>query len=247
MALSRLPFFGTPSLVPLLLLAFCNASGQEGLLIPTPPTLLERLTPIEDEEEESPREYGLGIKWSLVRLSRYEILPGGVVDENLAKRGIYLEVGADRFLIQRKQSGLFRGSLVAGGSLGVFNELERTRQVGSVRLLAMPMELYTAYRMEFVQRQLIVPYMRLAAGTWFYRQTTSLGNVSQGAVPGMSLGAGVDLLLDFTRWDYSRWTDENFGINWTMITGEFNFYNAFDNKQPNFSHWQINLGVRFEM
>ena len=219
-----------------------GAQSIEELNPPPPPTLREELPP-STELPESPRDMALSMQWSLIRLPHFEPSPGIKYGQVYGKAGPYLGLSLERFLLQENY-----GSLTAGGSLGFFyNRGSADQRPDSVTMLAFPMTAYTSYRMELVYRQLWIPFVKAGVGGWYYRQRSSEASYQSSDFAPMFFGGdGVDLLLDFFLWDYSKWVDQNFGINWTTISGEATYALGDKSSAGDISHLQINIGVRFD-
>ena len=213
----------------------------------SPTTLSPPVTLNEVEKEEiipaSPRTSGVGFHWSLIKFKGFSPGPGLKYSDVYGRAGPLLSISNDYYLIQSPY-----GNLTTGWTLGVFFDHGDINHVNSMTLMGVPFMAGLTYRGEIVNRQLWIPFARLEGGGWYYRQKSADGTQNRtGFQPAVSLGAGTDLLLDFFLWDYSKFMDRHFGINWTTITGEIKY--VYDSKggPSDLSHWRFDIGVRFEL
>lgn len=208
-----------------------------------PPTLLQEEVTVSDFKP-SPRTMAVAMRWSLINLENFKPTADSSYGDIFGSSGPYLEIGWEKYIAQTRY-----GSVTSGISAGLlYDNGVREARGHEVTLAGFPIIGSVSYRMEFVERQLWIPFVRVGGGGWFYRQRSAQAEYNRsGFAPVMQVGAGAELLLDFFLWDYSRWMDKNFGINWTTITGEFIYTQGDEAALTNMTHTQINIGVRFDL
>ena len=222
--------------------AIGQSPSETEVEITPPQTLLDKLDVGVAPPRQSARTTALGFKWSLIKLNQFKPRPQNSFSDIYKKSGPYVEFALEQFLAQKNW-----GAVTVGGTTGVFY-VDGATQIDRVTMVGLPLLASLSYRGELVNRQLFIPYVRTSAGGWYYRQrSTDKSYNKSGVRPVVAATLGGDLLLDFFLWDYSLWMDTNLGVNWTTITGEVQYFQGLDQSSEDFSHWQINFGIRFEL
>jgi hypothetical protein len=150
--------------------AFCQQEDDEDTILhlPPPETLLEEIR--RPEVPASARTSALNFRWALARLEKFEPASGIGYSDVYGNSGGIMEIGYDRFLLQSRF-----GAVTVGGAGSIFYDRGHDPAARNVTLIAFPISTFVSYRMEIVQRQLLIPFTRVGAGAWIYRQRSNFG------------------------------------------------------------------------
>jgi hypothetical protein len=114
-------------------------------------------------------------------------------------------------------------------------------------LFIMPMDTSFVFRADFVEDQIVVPYVKGGVDYVFFRQSLK-GSVIKGVKYGMHGIAGIQILLDGIDSSTKLSMEEDYGINDMYFTLEarYNWINDFGGGGLNLSSWIFSFGLLFE-
>ena len=144
-----------------------------------------------------------------------------------ARYGVEVGVGV------MSQDGNARGTTTEGVSQDTFN------------LFLISMETTAVWRMDYVNDQIVVPYIKGGFDYVFFRENTE-GNITKGLKTGLHAIGGLQFLLEAFDSDESLAID--YGINdfYFVIEARYNYVNSFGKKGLNLSGPIYSAGFLFE-
>lgn len=144
-----------------------------------------------------------------------------------ARYGVEIGVGV------MSQDGNARGTTTGGVSQDTFN------------LFLIPMETTAVWRMDYVNDQIVVPYIKGGVDYVFFRENTE-GHVTQGLKTGLHAIGGLQFLLEAFDSDESLAIDYSINDFYFIIEARYNYVNSFGKAGLNLSGLIYSAGFLFE-
>jgi hypothetical protein len=191
----------------------------------------------------TPLNFGLDLQYSPIPYKNYTFGNGFGTDK--ASQGGH--VGFEYIPMKNY------GKLGFGLGFGFFVLPDQTTGTGdqAATLYTLPLEASISYRFDYVDNQILVPFIRAGADATLSKQGSRTNGVTRDGVRtyyGFDYSAGLELNLDFIEPRSAATMERKFGINNTYIIFEYMTSNAINkNTEPDLSYQAFRLGLRFEM
>lgn len=190
---------------------------------------------------ETPRNFGLDLQYSQLRYSRYYFND----DTTMEGFGNAGHLAFEWLPVQRY------GKLGLGAGVGFFRSgtAALANDVEAVAY-AIPFELFATYRFDYIDNQILVPYIKGGVELTSIKQTASDGDQSRPwkIYSGLEYGFGVQLCLNALEPSSAKKLDRSTGINSTYLVAEYLRSQPFQaEREPDLTHQQWRFGLRFEM
>jgi hypothetical protein len=190
--------------------------------------------------QESPLNFGLDLIYSPVAYTRYVMQPG--INATQASNSIQF---AFEYLLIKDMGKVGLG--INTGFSFLTNFQLAAQQWAS--LYVFPVQLYGAYRFDYVKNQILVPFIKLGADTSFTLQNSATGGDIPGyqTYYGLDYGFGFEICINAIDRGAARDLDYSIGINNTYVVVEVMQSTPLSSGNPNLGHTEYRFGLRFEM
>lgn len=202
-----------------------------------PPALLE------SEVEIAPRPLisaGLDLQYVPIQYSKYDWSGGLKTGKN--GHGVHLAVEMIPFEDTYGKVGFGLGT----GFYAIANARIENR---SSTLTSIPLELFMSYRFDYVEDQIVVPFVKLGANATLSRQRGFGATGAWRTYRGWDIAGGLELCMNRIDPISMRGLRRDLGVDNSYLLVEYLRSRPLGDleNRPNLSHEELRLGFRFEM
>ncbi len=183
---------------------------------------------------ESPMSFGLDIGYGAIHFPDFEFAPG--VTNSSANHAIHL----DFEWLPIQSLGKFGIGIGTAAILGTSAQIS----TGTYRVTLVPIKSFVSYRLDFVDRQIVVPFAKVGAGvTWAYQDQRATQMFRS-----VEFSGGLEINLSAIDTEAAKVLDREIGINSTYLTLQYGRSQSVGSQnQIDLSHEEYMAGLRFEM
>jgi hypothetical protein len=122
-----------------------------------------------------------------------------------------------------------------------------TASADRFNLFLLPVETTLAFRADFLEDQVLVPFVKIGADYVYFRENLK-GEITDGMKYGLHFAGGLQILLDGIDKDTKATMEQDWGINDVYFTleGRYNWLNDFGGKGLDLSSLVFSFGLLFE-